>query len=332
MTLLSSKRPMFRLLTLLALVVSALALTAACSSDPTPTPTPSPTPTPTPEPTLTIDADTIWRDVAGALTPAEVSCLRGELGEDAYDALLDEPVLAGGPYLASLPVSCLEQETAIDFIVALLDVQVGGLSSDSETCLRGTFATVDISRLAGLANAPTGDVNDIGAAIGGTVGLAFCLTDEEAAMVSIGDLLGDAMGDITLAQFTCVMEQVDISEVLPLLESLNTGGEFTGPSLEVFQAVADCGIDFNTDGGDAMEEPPSRLGDGAGSDSDPLSLLEGLGPEFGPFTDCLRQNATQAEIDALFSRDLSALRPEAAACFDHISDLADVLERLQSPS
>ncbi len=330
-SLLSSKRPAFPLLTLLALAVSALALAAACGSDPTPTPTPSPTPTPTPEPALTIDADTVWRDVAGALTPNEISCVHGELGGDAYDALLDEPVLAGGPYLASLPVGCLEQETAIDFIVAFLDFRVGGLSSDSETCLRGTFSTVDISQLAGLAE-PTGDVNDIGGAIGGAVGLAFCLTDEEAAMVSTGDLLGDAMGDISLAQFTCVVEQVDITEILMLLEILNAGGQPTLPSLDVFQAVADCGIDFNTDGGDAMEAPPDRLGDGAGSDSGPLGLLEELGPEFEPFTECLRRNATQAEIDALFSGDLSALRPDAAACFDHIGDLTEVLERLQSPS
>ncbi len=321
-----------RLLVILASAALALALTAACASNPTPTPTPSPTPTPAPEPTLSIDADTVWRDVAGALTPAEISCVHGELGSDAYDALLNEPVLAGGPYLASLPVGCLEQETAIDFIVALLNAQVGGLSADSETCLRGTFATVDISQLAGLAGAPTGDANDIGAAIGGAVGLAFCLTDEEAAMVSTGDLLGDAMGEITLAQFTCVIEQVDISEVLTLLETLNAGGEPTLPSLEVFQAVADCGIDFNADGGDAMEEPPSGLGGGAGPGSGPLSLLEELGPEFEPFTECLRQNATQAEIDALFSGDLSALGPDAAACFNDISDLTGILERLQSPS
>ena len=132
----------------------AVALLAACGGDgeeaapspepviqstpvPTPADTPTPAPTPIPVPNTPthvpdsssfevphIDETTSWRDLTGALSEAELSCVQGELGEELYEAVLDGLVLrdieAVEPWQGSL-VGCLSQDTADDLFVATLE-------------------------------------------------------------------------------------------------------------------------------------------------------------------------------------------------------------------
>ena len=249
----------FPLLPFAVLAAVLLTLTAACGSDPTPTPTPTPSPTPTPTPTATptpvptptpapaVKSGVPWRDVVDELSPAEADCARGVVGEDAYEAFFDGPALGG---LQDFPLSCLEQETVIDMLIGQVGAQAGGLRPESETCLRETFALVDVDVLGNLgADTFSGD---LAAAVGPAIGLAYCLSDEEAAAISVtGILYGESGFDITVAQVVCIVERVDIGDIFTVLGAAGTGGEEPDPNdaLALFQTLSECGVDFAALGG-----------------------------------------------------------------------------------
>ena len=93
------------------------------------------------------------------LTEAEVACIKQELGEAAFELLLDQPVMDEGPLNVALPIGCLAQETVAAVVVAGLDGAAGGLSDESAACIRGTFSGIDIDSLGTLAPS-TLDVSD----------------------------------------------------------------------------------------------------------------------------------------------------------------------------
>ncbi len=239
-----------RFIATLAVAALAVALTAACGSDPTPTPTPTPapTPTPTPLPPIAIDSSDAWRDVASELSPDETSCIRGRLGDEVYEELLDKPALAQDAGLASLPIDCLEQKNAIALFVARIDAQAGGLAPESESCLRETLADTDIGLLTNAVNDP----DSVSApSLGNAVGLAYCLNDEEAAAVSVGDLIGEPSLDFTVAQFTCIADRVDIAALLAPPDASAAGDAAEFNPLALLQALSECGVDLSAFGGDA---------------------------------------------------------------------------------
>ena len=96
----------------------------------TPTPSAPPVPVETPTPSITLG-----RDVIGILTETEISCVREELGTEAFDDLLAGAVLDGDVWFESFPFGCLKEETAIQLSVSLVAAAAGGLSLDSRKCL-----------------------------------------------------------------------------------------------------------------------------------------------------------------------------------------------------
>ena len=135
-----------------------------------------------------------------------------------------------------------EQETAIDLIVGQLDAQAGGLSDASEGCLRETFASVDFGLLENSAADPSG--GDPGAVIGPAIGLAYCLSDEEAAAISVADIIGEPSFDISIAQIICVVERVDIGELFATIDDPAAAQEDPSAALALLQALSGCGIDL----------------------------------------------------------------------------------------
>lgn len=122
---------------LLAVAAVALLALAACGSGPesptataTPTPTPTATPTPTtpppPRPLLSIDETTLGRTVMESFLEAEVSCIRAELGDEAFQAFMDRPVLTDDTTLDAFPLHCLATETASNLVIVMLSARVGG--------------------------------------------------------------------------------------------------------------------------------------------------------------------------------------------------------------
>ena len=174
--------------TLMLVMVGAILLTlVACGDEPAPatsTDTPQPTATPqpaaTPQPTATpsmgllegIDETTVGRTVIASFSEAEVSCIRAELGDEAFQAFLDRPVLAED---TTFPFNCLTGETAANLNIAMLSTQIGRLSPESESCLRAFYGENGF-----LPLSAGGDATDFGYVLK----LQLCLTDEEAQALS----------------------------------------------------------------------------------------------------------------------------------------------------
>ena len=72
----------------------------------------------------------LWRDVVGAFTETERSCIQAELGAEAYDDLLARAVLGGEVWPAGFPTGCLTEETAIDLSIGLV-AAAGGMGVDA---------------------------------------------------------------------------------------------------------------------------------------------------------------------------------------------------------
>ena len=129
-------------------------LTVAATT-PAPTRVPAP-PSPTPERSggtvesiIEVSGDTSWREIFDELSESEQSCIRGELGEETLESLLEQPNIAESD-LQHLDVSmlgCLDEETASTLILTILAGQMGGLSEESETCLRQLLENSDLARV-----------------------------------------------------------------------------------------------------------------------------------------------------------------------------------------
>ena len=130
-------------------------LTVAATT-PVPTRVTGDTPSPTPERSggtvesiIKVSGDTSWREIFDQLSESEQSCIRGELGEETLESLLEQPNIAESD-LQHLDVSmlgCLDEETASTLILTILAGQMGGLSGESETCLRQLLENSDLARV-----------------------------------------------------------------------------------------------------------------------------------------------------------------------------------------
>ena len=286
-----------KLAAVVALTVAALAVISACTADPTPTPTapPSPTPTPTPTPTppasLVFDlaADATVGDLAALLPEATLACVVEALGQTAYDSALTLPLFGGdNPALeAEFPTACISQEIVVDLIIATYVHEAGGLSDPTITCMGKSFEDLDIAAVF------DGDVET--AIISALLGTLLCLTDDEASRISAGALIGEQLeGRPTLQDMRCVLQLVDLSDLMALLSGFETADE---PDFETLLplhgAFGECGIeifDDSTDMGGGTDGSGSSSSDDAPIDVPDLSEIDlsSLPPEAQALVVCLQ--------------------------------------------
>ncbi|MEK9659155.1 MAG: hypothetical protein VW450_04335 [Chloroflexota bacterium] len=222
---------------LAALLLTALALLAACG----PQATPTPTPTPTPEPLrLTLTAQTTWAEVLPLLPASETACVRAGLGLEAYAALEASLVLGSDPTVGlggelgvgaavELPLQCLSGATVGVLVTAGLEAEAGPLSGPTRACISGVFTGLDTEAIAAMS----GEQASLdSAALGALTGLLLCLTDDEAARIG-----GDATGGVSLLQLRCVAGQADVRELL------GAARDGAAPSPQLLAALAACEVD-----------------------------------------------------------------------------------------
>ena len=252
-----------------AAVKTILEATAQARANETPTATPSPTDTPAPTPTPTVAA-TLPPTPAptqapapgvgdgggtggGALAPlplADVGALMGEVSDAERACLVASPDLSPDrlAQLATSPESatpeeraafldCLEHETELRLLLTGVLTATGPLSVESSTCLRDTYADVDV---ADLLDGPVSDPGDDVAAqqamartmVMFMVSLS-CLNEDEFAMA--GQAIGIAPGEYE--GFQCVLEAAGGQEGLVVW--LSPGAEFPAA---LFEAAFNCGL------------------------------------------------------------------------------------------
>ncbi len=149
----------------------------------------------------------------------------------------------------------MEPGTGVNALIDQLDAVTGGLSHEGETCLREMYAELDLG-------VPVGSVADLFGEFGGDLGdlsdvdfgalfvpglVILCLSDEDAAAVSLADVVDDPgfdAIDISVAQFRCIYERDDAEEISAAMSALDAERQDPGAALALSQALSECGIDL----------------------------------------------------------------------------------------
>ena len=116
------------------------------------------------------------------------------------------------------------------------------------------------------------------------MGRLLCVGGSEASRLGAGRFPG-APGAASLQDFRCVMQRLDISEVIGLLGGLAEGG-FANLPPELLPVLVECGVDLSV--GSSTSET-TETGDVA-VPTTPVAPLDvsGLDPELAAVADCLR--------------------------------------------
>ena len=223
-------------------------LTPTATPVPTPTPDPTPTPTATPVPTPTpammslsdIDETTTGAELIASISDGEADCLRAAIGDSAYEAMQDLTLSESAMGFDTFPLQCLEPDNAIDLSVAMMSLQAGGLSDESQACIKDVFADLGVP---GEAMSETDSMRSF-------ITMQLCLTDEEAQAMSGPVPEEDALP--LPSQLRCVSEQTDLENLFIVYQAfadLELSTVPPTPSPEMMKAVAEitaaqetCGI------------------------------------------------------------------------------------------
>lgn len=284
---------------LLVLATLTVVLAAACAGEPaapaptatlppTPTPTPTSTPTPTATPTpaaapaFEVSADTLGRSIVERLTDAETECIREQLGDQAFEDLLDSPVVGGVAGDATIPYECLGRETGAALAVAVISAQAGGMRTESEDCLRRLFLSGESGAFDFFATQQNNDADSIVFVLN----FLLCLTDEEA------EALAEQPGGFEAfrpSALRCATEHVSVEELAGLFETADGAPPAISP--ELIQVLAGCGFSDAPD--DAPPEDTLTL--------EQLRAVAQVNPSIQPLVDCLEERSTPEAIAEFFA-------------------------------
>ena len=232
---------------LVALVAGSLLLAACGDSDPSPIATPEPasvqaTPDKDGDAMMSlsdIDETTTGAELIASLSEGEAACLRTTIGDTSYEAMQDLTLSESAMGFDTFPLQCLEPDNAIDLSIAMLSLQAGGLSDDSQSCIKDVFAEL------GVPSETMGETDSLRSFIT----MHLCLTDEEA------QALDKSGGEDPLplpSQLRCISEQTELENLFIVYQAfvdLESSTEPPTPSPEMMMAVAEitaaqeaCGI------------------------------------------------------------------------------------------
>ncbi len=233
---------------LVALVAGSLLLAACGDSDPSPTATTEPTSV---QATPDEDGDAMMSlsdidetTLIASLSEGAADCLRAAMraaiGDASYEAMQDLTLSESAMGLDTFPLQCLEPDNAIDLSVAMMSLQAGGLSDDSQACIKDVFADLGVP----------GEGMSMTDSMRSSITMQLCLTDEEAQAMSGPVPEEDAFP--LPSQLRCVSEQTDLENLFIVYQAfadLESSTEQSTPSPEMTKAVAEvmaaqetCGI------------------------------------------------------------------------------------------
>ena len=187
-----------------------------------------------------IDETTTGAELIASLSEDEAACLRAAIGDASYEAMQDLALSESATGFDTFPLQCLEPDNAIDLSVAMMSLQAGGLSDDSQACIKDVFADLGVP---GEGMSMTDSMRSF-------ITMQLCLTDEEAQAMSGPVPEEDAFP--LPSQLRCVSEQTDLENLFIVYQAfadLESSTEQPTPSPEMTKAVAEimaaqetCGI------------------------------------------------------------------------------------------
>ena len=187
-----------------------------------------------------IDETTTGAELIASLSEGEADCLRAAIGAASYEAMQDLTLSESAMGFDTFPLQCLEPDNAIDLSVAMMSLQAGGLSDDSQACIKDVFADLGVP---GEGMSMTDSMRSF-------ITMQLCLTDEEAQAMSGPVPEEDAFP--LPSQLRCVSEQTDLENLFIVYQAfadLESSTAPPTPSPEMTKAVAEimaaqetCGI------------------------------------------------------------------------------------------
>ena len=173
----------------------------------------------------------------------------------------------------------------VDLAIITVSAAAGGLTVDSEACLRTLYATTDMAGLpSGMGGLPSDSREDPGDTL-----LVFrfllCLTDDEWQRLRADD---DVV-EFSTSALRCVDEQIGIARFVEAI----WGDSSQMPPGETVQVLQSCGLEF------FPIPSPGEGGKGAFNQVSLLWLMHD--PALQGLIDCLQEAASPQELDAFFS-------------------------------
>ena len=121
-----------------------------------------------------IDETTTGAELIASLSEGEADCLRAAIGDASYEAMQDLTLSESAMGFDTFPLQCLEPDNAIDLSVAMMSLQAGGLSDDSQACIKDVFADLGVPD----------EAMSMADSMRSFITMQLCLTDEEAQAMS----------------------------------------------------------------------------------------------------------------------------------------------------
>ena len=191
----------------------------------------------------------------------------------------------------------------VDLAIATVSAAAGGLTAESEACLRSLYATADMagSDLARLQSRSGDDPEDTLLVFR----FLLCITEDE--WLGLRDY---QTGEFSLASLRCVDEQIGIER---FVEALWGDSSQISPG-ETVQMLQSCGLES------FPVPPPGQSGKGAFNQVSLLWLMHDSALQ--DLIDCLQETASVQELDAFFS-DSSPSQP--TGILQCLAQYADIL-------
>ena len=194
-----------------------------------------------------IDEGTLGRNVVDRFTESETTCVRGEIGEEAFDDLLTHTVVESDVWFGSFPMDCLADETAGGLSEALVAAAAGGLNADSRDCLGELYAAPDVLRHGFILSSDFGSNSGI-ESVGFMIRFLLCLEDDDVVGLAVHQVGLDELP--SPSSLRCLFGRVDVEQFVAFADA-RVKGQLRHPSedlLRQWEALADasaaCSVDF----------------------------------------------------------------------------------------
>lgn len=229
----------------------------------------------------------------------QLSLLAAVLLWFAFAGACDDPDSTPTPTPTASPTP-----NPVDLAIITVSGAAGGLTTDSEACLRTLYATSD---LAGLPKGLGGPASDTSEEPGDTL-LVFrfllCLTDDEWRRLRADD---DPV-EFSTSALRCVDERMGIERFVEAI--WGDSSQMPGETVEVLQS---CGLE-------SFPIPsPGEAGEGAFNQVSLLWLMHD--PALEGLIDCLHEAASPEELDTLFSGSSATSPAGIPQCLAQYADI-----------
>ena len=128
-------------------------------------------------------------DLMAALSEQEVSCVRAGIGEALYQLMQGTPItlMAAGDISQTAPLfGCLEEENVVYLSVAFLELQAGGWSEDTRSCITEVALTHPNAVFIRLGLDTGDEPVDPAVTLDYNLGIHECKSDEEKMAFTLG--------------------------------------------------------------------------------------------------------------------------------------------------